>query len=131
MQHATGSFPGQLSAAQRSPDPGCLLRACATQTRPVRGTIEGGILKRKGCVLFNTREKYIQSFPLSLWLTYSFLWQWRDDDVGVGDQQVCSEKLKLTVASPQSVGCRRRPSLGLSRPAESKVPLDLAVLYVM
>lgn len=38
-------------------------------------------------------------------LTHPFLWQWRDDDIGISDQEICSEKLKLTVASPQSVRC--------------------------
>lgn len=42
---------------------------------------------------------------------YPFLWQWRDDDVRVGDQEVCSEQFKLTVASPQSVWSSRRTPL--------------------
>lgn len=47
MQHATGNFPGQLVAAQQSLDLSCLLKACATQTRPVRDTNKGGNKKRK------------------------------------------------------------------------------------
>lgn len=47
MQHATGNFPGQLAAAQQSLDLSCLLKACATQTRPVRDTNKGGNKKGK------------------------------------------------------------------------------------
>lgn len=41
MQHEAGSFPNRLSVAQQSLGRGCLLTACATQTLPTRGTIQG------------------------------------------------------------------------------------------
>lgn len=51
------------------------------------------------------------NFSISLSTTHPFLWQRRNDDVGVGDQEVCSEQLKVTVTSPQSVRNGWRPSL--------------------
>lgn len=104
-QHVTGSFLVPLSVAQQSLGRGCLLTAYATQTLPTRRkeniTLKGRLTTKK-------KSKLIH---YSINATHPFLRQWRYDDVGVGDQEVCSEQLKLTVTSPQSVRDGWRTSL--------------------
>lgn len=58
MQHAARSFPGQLSVAQQSLGRGCLLIACATQTLPTRGTVEG-VKKNKNKSEYNHKRQCV------------------------------------------------------------------------
>lgn len=50
-------------------------------------------------------------FIIHRYVTHPFFWQRWDDDVGVSDQEVHSEQLKFTVASPQTVRGGRDTSL--------------------
>lgn len=100
MRHVAGSFPDQPFVAQQNLGRGCLQKACATQTQPTR---ENKSYNKKKA---NVKIPYEKGWCV----THPFLWQWRDDDIGIGHQEVRSEQLKLTVAPPQGVGSSRRTS---------------------